>query len=398
MGEYLCWRITLTADAKEATDITTDANKIKTLSGDSNADYLFVELTVTKKVGDAAAETLTSLSDLITVTMEVPEAYRSANMRIFRVHDGAAQELPQTEAKKNSDGEYFTLNADFSIATLHVMNFSTYAMSLAVTPTSGGSTYSITALAAKNGKVAVSPTNAISGATVTVTVTPDKGYTLETLTVTDVSGKAVATTKNSNGTYSFTMPSGKVTVAATFMEDNTMLNHFVDVPTAAYYYDAVLWAAEKGITSGTDATHFDPNGVCTRAQAVTFLWRANGSPEPTTADNPFADVSADAYYYKAVLWAVEKGITEGTTTTTFSPDAVCSRSQIVTFQYRAALSPTTGTVNPFTDVADSAYYANAVLWAVKEGITQGTTATTFSPNDDCTRAQIVTFIFRQLGK
>lgn len=271
-------------------------------------------------------------------------------------------------------------------------------MSLAVTPTSGGSTYSITALAAKNGKVAVSPTNAISGATVTVTVTPDKGYTLETLTVTDVSGKAVATTKNSNGTYSFTMPSGKVTVAATFMEDNTMLNHFVDVPTAAYYYDAVHWAAEKGITSGTDATHFDPNGVCTRAQAVTFLWRANGSPEPTTADNPFADVSADAYYYKAVLWAVEKGITEGTTTTTFSPDAVCSRSQIVTFQYRAALSPTTGTVNPFTDVADSAYYANAVLWAVKEGITQGTTATTFSPNDDCTRAQIVTFIFRQLGK
>jgi uncharacterized repeat protein (TIGR02543 family) len=175
-------------------------------------------------------------------------------------------------------------------------------------------------------------------------------------------------------------------------------NSFTDIADGAYYYDAVLWAVEKGVTDGTTATTFAPDATCTRAQAVTFLWRASGSPEPASAKNAFTDVTADAYYYKAVLWAVEKGITKGTTDATFSPDATCSRGQIVTFQYRAAGSPATGAVNPFTDVSSDAYYLNAVLWAVEKGITKGTGNTTFSPDAVCTRAQIVTFLYRQLGK
>ena len=185
-----------------------------------------------------------------------------------------------------------------------------------------------------------------------------------------------------------------VTVTATFMEDNTILNYFVDVPTSSYYYDAVLWAVEQGITQGTDNSHFSPSGICTRAQAVTFLWRAAGSPAPKATAMPFTDVKSGVYYYDAVLWAVENGITRGTSDTTFSPNQTCSRAQIVTFLWRAENSPAAGTVNPFTDVKADAYYADAVLWAVKENVTKGTTDTTFSPSDDCTRAQIVTFIYR----
>ena len=177
-------------------------------------------------------------------------------------------------------------------------------------------------------------------------------------------------------------------------EEPTVSNPFTDVSADAYYHDAVLWAVENGITSGTSATTFSPNAACTRAQAVTFLWRAAGSPEPGITENPFTDVSADAYYYKAVLWAVEKGVTSGTSATTFSPNVTCSRAQIVTFLWRAQQSPSVSASGAFTDVSADAYYAKAVDWAVSEGITSGTSATTFSPNADCTRAQIVTFLWR----
>ena len=271
-----------------------------------------------------------------------------------------------------------------------------------ITKSSGGSgggvsTYAITVDSAKNGDVTSSHKSAAKGTTVTLTVDPDKGYTLETITVTDGSGKEVKLTEK-NGKYTFTMPASKVTVKATFMEDNSMLNFFVDVPADAYYYDAVLWAAENSITGGVDDTHFAPNATCTRAQAVTFLWRAAGSPAPKSSENPFTDVKAGSYYYDAVLWAVENGITNGTSDTTFSPNADCTRAQIVTFLWRSQGSPVADAVNPFTDVAADAYYNSAVLWAVENGITAGTTATTFSPNADCTRAQIVTFLFRCLGK
>ncbi|MCI6567546.1 MAG: S-layer homology domain-containing protein [Dysosmobacter sp.] len=245
-----------------------------------------------------------------------------------------------------------------------------------------------------NGKVTADNTGAEEGDTVTLTVEPDKGYTLETLTVTDKNGEKLELKDKGDGKYTFTMPASKVTVEATFMEDNSMLNFFVDVPAGAYCYDAVLWAAKEGITAGTTATTFSPNATCTRAQAVTFLWRTAGSPAPQSHVMPFTDVAEGSYYHDAVLWAVENGITKGTTDTTFSPNAKCTRAQIVTFLWRSQKSPASGSVNPFTDVAADAYYVDAVLWAAENGITAGTTATTFSPNNDCTRAQIVTFLYR----
>ena len=258
-------------------------------------------------------------------------------------------------------------------------------------------TYPITVESARHGDVTSSHKTAAKGTTVTLTVVPDKGYTLETITVTDASGNEIELTNKGDGKYTFKMPGSKVTVKVTFMEDNSMLNFFVDVFPGDYYYDAVLWAAENGITGGVDDTHFAPNAPCTRAQAVTFLWRAAGSPAPKSSEMPFKDVARGSYYYNAVLWAVENGITKGTSDTTFSPNDTCTRAQIVTFLWRSQKSPASGSVNPFTDVAADDYYADAVLWAVREGITNGTSSTTFSPDATCTRAQIVTFLYRCLG-
>jgi len=260
-------------------------------------------------------------------------------------------------------------------------------------------TYTNKVATTKNGAVSVEPTSAAKGETVTVTVIPDKGYTLEILTVTDKNGKEVELTNNGDGQYTFKMPASKITVTATFMDDNTMLNFFADVSADAYYYDAVLWAAKAGITSGTTATTFSPDNPCTRAQMATFLWRAADSPDPVSSTNPFADIATDAYYAKAVQWAYEQGITGGTSATTFSPDQTCTRGQMATFLWRNAGSPAV-VVNsdPFADVPDATYYAAAVQWAYEEKITSGTGATTFSPNDPCTRAQMVTFLYRHFVK
>ena len=262
----------------------------------------------------------------------------------------------------------------------------------------GGREYDITVEKSAHGTVTAEWESAMKGDTVTLTVKPDKGYKLETLSVAGKGGSVVKVNEK-NGVYSFDMPAYAVVVKATFVEENgpAVTNTFVDVKSDAYYYDAVLWAAQNGITGGKDDTHFAPNETCTRAQAVTFLWRAAGSPAPKSTVNPFVDMKPGAYYYDAVLWAVENGITKGTTDTTFSPNATCSRAQIVTFLWRSQKSPAAGTVNPFTDVAAGTYYNNAVLWAVKNGITGGTTATTFSPNNNCTRAQIVTFLYRNVN-
>ena len=197
-----------------------------------------------------------------------------------------------------------------------------------------------------------------------------------------------------DGKYTFTMPASSVTVKATFTEEELA---FTDMPADAYYAEAVKWAVTEGITSGTTATTFSPNSGCTRGQVVTFLWRAAGEPEPSSTVNPFTDVSADAYNYKAILWAYENGITGGTTATTFAPNATCTRAQIVTFLYRAN-GQTVDSGNVFTDVPADAYYADAVNWAVAEGITGGTTATTFAPNATCTRAQVVTFLYRDMAQ
>lgn len=243
----------------------------------------------------------------------------------------------------------------------------------------------------ENGSVTVDPERARSGSRVTVTVTPDSGYKLGELVVTDKDGKKLELTDKGNGQYTFTMPSGKVEVAAEFVKE-VEVSPFADVATDAYYYDAVKWAVNKGITNGVSETLFGPDQACTRAQIVTFLWRAAGSPEPKSGSS-FADVAADAYYAKAVAWAVENGITKGTSETTFHPDETCTRAQGVTFLYRV-LGKLAAAQAGFTDVAADSYYADAVNWAAENGVTKGISETLFGPDGSCTRAQIVTFLYR----
>ena len=243
-----------------------------------------------------------------------------------------------------------------------------------------------------HGSVTVSPKNASAGSTVTITVKPDSGYVLETISVTDKNGNNLKLTDKGNGKYIFTMPTSKVEIKVTFMEDNSVLNFFYDVPNDAYYYEAVKWAAENGITGGVGNSLFAPNQPCTRAQIVTFLWRAAGSPEPKNMSN-FSDVPADSYYAKAVAWAVENGITTGTGDGKFSPDATCTRAQSVTFLFRASKASANG-APAFSDVAATAYYAEAVKWATNNGITNGIGDNLFGSDNDCTRAQIVTFLYR----
>ena len=261
---------------------------------------------------------------------------------------------------------------------------------------SGSTTYTVKVLDSKNGDVTASHKTASKGTAVTLTVTPDKGYVLDTLTVLDGNNKDLKLTEK-NGKFTFTMPASKVTVAATFKASApTGKNPFIDVPSGSYYEDAVVWAVEKGITSGTSAVTFDPSGNCTRAQAVTFLWRAAGSPAPKTKVMPFTDVPSGSYYYDAVLWAMEQGITKGTSDTAFSPNASCTRAQIVTFLWRANGSPAVSGNSAFTDVAADAYYAAAVAWAEKNGVTGGIGNGLFGSGDTCTRAQIVTFLYRAM--
>ena len=307
--------------------------------------------------------------------------------------------------KYQFDGWYMKKDGGTKITTATVFdkNTTVYAH---WTYTGGGSsgggggssvtTYAITVKSAKNGDVTASHKTASKGTTVTLTVDPDKGYVLDTLTVLDSKDKAVKLTEK-NGKYTFTMPAGKVTVSAAFKAAAPASeNPFTDVPSGAYYEDAVIWAVKKDITSGTSATTFSPDGSCTRAQAVTFLWRAAGSPEPKSAAMPFTDVPAGSYFEKAVLWAVENGITKGTSDTTFSPDASCTRAQIVTFLWRAGGSPAVSGNSAFSDVAADAYYAAAVAWAEKNGVTGGIGGGLFGSDNTCTRAQIVTFLHRAM--
>ena len=244
----------------------------------------------------------------------------------------------------------------------------------------------------ENGTVTVSPRSAEKGDTVTITAKPDSGYQLDDLTVTDKNGKELKLTDKGNGKYTFKMPAGKVTVSATFAPEKTAADYFADVPANSYYADAVLWAAKNGITGGIGNGLFGPNQPCTRAQIVTFLWRAAGSPVVNYAMN-MTDVAEDAYYGEAVRWALSEGITTGTGDGKFSPDATCNRAQSVTFLFRA-IGKIVDSKAEFGDVLTDSYYANAVAWAVENGITNGIGDGLFGPDNSCTRAQIVTFLFR----
>ena len=270
------------------------------------------------------------------------------------------------------------------------------AINALVRRSSGGSSspsYSVTTPSkTENGTVTVSPRSAEKGDTVTITAKPDSGYQLDDLTVTDKNGNELKLTDKGNGKYIFTMPASKVTVSATFAPEKSAADYFADVPANSYYADAVLWAAKNGITGGIGNGLFGPNQPCTRAQIVTFLWRAAGSPEPK-AMSSFSDVSADSYYAKAVAWAVENGITTGTGDGKFSPDATCTRAQSVTFLFRA-IGKLVDSKAEFSDVLTDSYYANAVAWAVENGVTNGIGDGLFGPDNSCTRAQIVTFLYR----
>ena len=259
----------------------------------------------------------------------------------------------------------------------------------------GGHTYhTIRAISGLNGSISPSGwTSVRHGWDQTFTITPDKGYAVAKVLV---DGKSVGSVKS----YTFKNVAKDHTIEVVFMKanGNPQTGVFVDVAEGSYYEEAVDWAVKNGITTGTGNNYFTPDGICTRAQAVTFLWRVAGSPTPKTEAMPFEDVLNGSYYYEAVLWAVENGITVGTSATTFSPELTCSRAHIVTFLWRAANSPSAKTANPFTDVAADAYYIDAVLWAVKHKITVGTTLSTFSPDEGCTRAQIVTFLYRAHSK
>ena len=335
------------------------------------------------------------LNDEITVKLPLPAGFTPKQIKHIS-SDGSVEYFLKT-AKRGA--KLFTVDSD-NCAVFTITKFSTFELSGTVTyvepsyysGSSSDPTYSVTVDKTENGSVTVSPKSVSKGDTVTVTVKPDSGYVLETLTVTDKNGNELTLKDKGDGKYTFTMPAGKVEVKATFMEDNSVLNFFYDVPNGAYFYEAVKWAVKSGVTNGLSDTMFGPYESCTRAQIVTFLWRAAGSPEPKTASS-FTDVPVSTYYAKAVAWAVENGITNGMTATEFAPDATCTRGQSVTFLYRALGKKVESSAN-FTDVKSDAFYADAVNWAVASDVTNGTSNTTFSPNADCTRAEIVTFLYR----
>ena len=268
-----------------------------------------------------------------------------------------------------------------------------------VTPSGSGSsssTYPVEVSNKEYGTITVSPKNASAGDTVTVTVKPDSGYVLGSLTVTDSKGNELTLTDKGDGKYTFTMPSGRVEVKASFVKE-IETSPFADVATDAYYYEAVKWAVGKGITTGVGDNLFAPEQPCTRAQIVTFLWRAAGSPEPKGTAAGMTDVVSGSYYEKAVAWAIENGVTTGTTATTFSPDATCTRAQAVTFLARA-LNAKAASAAEFSDVPADSYFANAVAWASANGVTEGVGNGLFAPDNNCTRGQIVTFLFRAYNK
>ena len=332
----------------------------------------------------------------ITVKLPLPAGFTPEQIKHIS-SDGSVEYFLKT-AKRGA--KTFEIKDDCAVFT--ITKFSTFELSGTITyvePSSGSGSssssrrYDVSAPSVKHGDVTVSPKTASKGDTVTITVKPDSGYVLETLTVTDKNGDELTLKDKGSGKYTFTMPAGKVEVKATFMEDNSMLNFFYDVPNGAYFYEAVKWAVENGITTGVGNDLFAPEQPCTRSQIVTFLWRAAGSPEPKSTAAGMTDVAPGSYYAKAVAWAIENGITTGTAEGTFSPEATCTRAQAVTFLARAQNAKATGKT-AFSDVPADSYFADAVAWAQANGVTTGTSETTFSPDSDCTRAQIVTFLYR----
>ena len=391
---------TIDADGK-LTPVKVGTVKVKaTKAEDANYNAITsaeVEITITKATPTGEpkyTEITTSGKTLADAALTLDGSTLKPNTGTLEWVDDKGNARPgDTKVEANTSYKWRFTPADANYTTL------TGSIELYHKSSSGGggwyyAYHTIKATAGANGSISPSGwTSVREGWDQTFTITPDKGYAVAKVLV---DGKSVGAVMS----YTFKNVTKDHTIEAVFMKSNgnPQTGVFVDVPENSYYEEAVDWAEENGITQGTDDTHFSPNDICTRAQAVTFLWRTAGSPAPKSTTMPFTDIPTGSYYYNAVLWAVENDITKGTSGSTFSPDAICSRAQIITFLWRSEKSPAAGTANPFVDVKSTAYYADAVLWAVKKGITMGTTSTTFSPDADCTRAQIVTFLWRTMAE
>ena len=374
---------------------------VKVMAGGSSMDVWMsnaINVTITKANGTASVS-MEGWTYGETAKKPVPTSETNGTDRVtyqYKVKD--ADDRTYSATVPTNVGSY-TVKATFPATDNYkeVTATADFVIAQATHHSSGSSssnpTYSVTTPSkSENGGVAVSTKNARKGDAVTVTVTPDAGYQLDKLTVTDKNGNVLKLTDKGDGKYSFTMPDGKVEVKAVFAK-KVETSPFDDVSADAYYNQAVQWAQEKGITDGISSNLFGPKQPCTRSQIVTFLWRAAGSPEPKGTAAGMTDVVPGSYYAKAVAWAVENGITTGTAEGTFSPDATCTRAQAVTFLARAQNAKATGKT-AFSDVPADSYFADAVAWAQANGVTTGTSETTFSPDSDCTRAQIVTFLYR----
>ena len=410
--------LTATLTPENATDAVVWSSNNKEIAEVSNNG------TVTAKALGTATITATvgSYTATCEVTVAVPVTGVTLDKETMNLTAGSTGTLTATITPENATNKNLTWTSDNEeVATVSdgvVTAVAAGTANITVTTADGGKTATCVVTVTRrsssssrpsypittpdktaNGSVTVTPKSAKRGSVVTITVTPDAGYVLDELTVTDKDGKDVALTKKSDTEYTFVMPAGKVEITPSFVKQAEEPSRvFVDVKTGDYFYDAVLWAVEKGITNGTSAETFSPEDPCTRAQIVTFLWRAAGSPVVNYAMD-LSDVAGDAYYAEAVRWALSEGITTGTSDQTFSPDATCTREQAVTFLYRAAGSPAVSGESAFEDVGADAYYARAVAWAAQNGVTNGISQALFGTGSDCTRAQIVTFLYRaQQGK
>ena len=393
-------------------DGTTKVRAIAVKTSDATKKSEIVEATFTKRTGDAVTAVTLSLDARdrtlkVGDTSELTATVKHENQTITDTNLKVTWESDNPEVATVVDGVITARSVGKARVTAAVVeNGVTYSdfcdVIVEARPSSSHHSSSSTtyydvnaAVSGEGGSVAAGTKRASRGTTVTVTATAASGYQVAQVSAVDKDGKTVSLTDKGDGVYTFVMPASKVDVTARFaqVQKPEEKDPYGDVSKDSYYYDAVKWAAETGVTTGVGDGLFAPEWVCTRGQIVTFLWRASGSPAPKATELPFTDVAADAYYAQAVLWAVEKGITNGTSETTFSPDQTCTRAHAVAFLYRMSGSPAAAG-STFSDVAADAYYAQAVLWAVEKGITNGTSGTTFSPDDTCTRGQIVTFLYR----
>ena len=398
-------------DSKEIPKATTDSLTLTNVA-DSGAYTVKITVAPDAATSEPTTVTITKAAPTIDITADQTSLTGSGTVKLTVTSNGVpkagtvAVTCDGITVTENTDGTFsaalpnetktYTFTASYDGDANHEKASDTCQVSVTRHTSSSSSsnpTYSVTTPSkSENGKVSLDKSTAKKGDTVTVTVTPDAGYQLDKLTVTDKNGNVLKLTDKGDGKYSFTMPDGKVEVKAVFAKE-VKTSPFDDVSADAYYYKAVQWAQEKGITDGISSNLFGPKQPCTRSQIVTFLWRAAGSPEPKGTAAGMTDVVPGSYYAKAVAWAVENGITTGTAEGTFSPDATCTRAQAVTFLARAQNAKATGKT-AFSDVPADSYFADAVAWAQANGVTTGTSETTFSPDSDCTRAQIVTFLYR----